>query len=748
MTRSELPTAADSVDPQAVRRDLEAVVAGDVRFDRLTRGLYANDAGGHQIVPMGVVLPQTQQDVLDTLAVCVRWGVPLTARGGGTSQKGQCLGTGVVVDFSRYFTNIFEVNIAEKWARVEPGVVLDDLNCAVQPHGLRFGLDIATSNRATIGGLIADNTLRIDHVLGLKVLLADGSIIVTQPLCDDDVAERCRLPSLEGACYRTVRRLHHFPPARSASDGAARRFNLSDVFVGSQGTLGLILDATIRIVDVPAVTRLESAPKQTFGPAPGAEFRELKRTFDPDNVLNPDVRAGVVPQVSAKPQAEIPTTFDFSAQGGIVRAAEQCTATGVCRQRRQGIMCPSYQATREEQHSTRGRANILRLALTGQLGFQGLTDRAVKDVLELCLECKACKSECPNHVDLARMKAEFLHQYRQKHGLPWRNWLFGNVAGWYRLGLKHPRLFKMLTEPYWARRLAEIVLGVDRHRLIPAPAHASWSQRQSVGDDWCEMPSSRRQRRVLLFPDTFMNYIEPELGYAVQEVLARLGCETVAPGCEPSALAGGVCNHLTCCVRPFIANGMLDEAMAAARHNVERLYPWAANGEKIIACEPSCILTIKDDYPALLRGDWGDKAKTVAAACRTFEEFALETWDASLPLAAAKHRRILVQAHCHQRSLVGMEPLLHLLRRIPGAEVIDLDAGCCGGAGSFGYEREHYEISRLVGEQRLFPALRQLATDDSIVVAPGFSCRQQIEHFTGIRALHPAQLLGDLLPSA
>ena len=293
MTRPPLPTAADPVDPQAVRRDLEEVLAGDVRFDRLTRGLYASDASVYQIVPMGVVLPKTQQDVLDTLAVCARWGVPLTVRGGGTSQAGQCIGAGVVLDFSRHFTNILEINVAEKWARVEPGVVLDDLNRAVKPHGLQFAPDISTSNRATIGGMIANNASgthslihgqTIDHVLGLKVLLADGSIIVTGSLSDAEWTERRQLPSLEGACYRSVRRLaqkhageieRRFPRILRGVGGynldrftacglalagkspsakpQATVFNLSDIFVGSEGTLGITLDATVRLVDVLAV---------------------------------------------------------------------------------------------------------------------------------------------------------------------------------------------------------------------------------------------------------------------------------------------------------------------------------------------------------------------------------------------------------------------------------------------------------------------------------------------------------------
>ena len=252
---------------------------------------------------------------------------------------------------------------------------------------------------------------------------------------------------------------------------------------------------------------------------------------------------------------------------------------------------------------------------------------------------------------------------------------------------------------------------------------------------------------VLLFPDTFMNYHEPETGVATLVLLLRInqlvinGLPNAAKRATP---AGNVWpDQLRCCGRPMISNGMLTEAVALAAHNVERLFPWASKGLPIIACEPSCILTIKDDYPALLQGDLRRKARTVAERCFTFDEFAETHWiDGLAPTAGP--RQILVQGHCHQRSLVGMNPTLKLLRRIPGTEVIDLDAGCCGMAGSFGYEKEHYEISRMVGEQRLFPAIRQAASDN-VIVAPGFSCRMQIEHFTGRKALHPAILLQSLL---
>jgi Fe-S oxidoreductase len=277
------------------------------------------------------------------------------------------------------------------------------------------------------------------------------------------------------------------------------------------------------------------------------------------------------------------------------------------------------------------------------------------------------------------------------------------------------------------RWLNEKLLGIDRRRLPPAFARRTARRPEAASAD------PARGRPVLLFRDTFVRYYGPEVEEAARTVLARAGARVEGPA------------DLACCGRPFISNGMLDDAVACARHNVERLAPHARRGGAVLACEPSCVLTIKDDYPALLRAELRAPAEAVASACLTFEEYLEELFSAGeQALFRPGPKAVLVQGHCHQRSLVGMGPTLRLLRRIPGAEVIDLDAGCCGMAGSFGYEVEHYEVSRLVGEQKLFPALRQ-ASADAVVVAPGFSCRLQIEHFTGRRALHPAELLAGVL---
>ncbi len=963
------------VDVAALRAALATAVRGEVRCERLDRALYSTDASVYQIVPLGVVLPRDAADVVATLKVCADFGVPLTARGGGTSQAGQCIGPGVILDCSKYLHNILEVNAAERWVRVEPGCVLDDLNQHVKPLGLQFAPDISTANRATLGGMIANNSSgthslihgkTIDHVLELRVLLADGSVVELRPLDEMELDKKTRQQDQEGACYRVVRQLaaehaaeidRRYPKilrrvggynldAFVPRPGAA--FNLAQLFVGSEGTLGVVLEAKLRLVELPrakallvvqfadlldalaavpailahcpaavevmdryildctklnadaarlrdflrgdpgailviefyadaaaelpgrlaaleadlrgrgcgehhhpatdaaaqariwklrtlalglsmaekgdakAISFVEDtavAPEhlrdyiaeflqiiarqgttagvyahasvgclhvrpivdlktaeglrrfeaiaaevaelvlkyggalsgehgdglvrspfqaKMFGPTLYEAFRTLKYTFDPRGLFNPGKVVDAPPLTAnlrygpAYVTPDVPTTFDFSSDGGVVRAAELCAGVGECRKRRGGTMCPSFQATRDEQHSTRGRANTLRLALTGQLGLTGLTDPAVLDALDLCLECKACKSECPTNVDMARLKAEVLHQHGRRHGLPLRHRVFGHVATLSQWGCRLAPLSNWSARGWLGRWLNERLLGIDRRRRPPRFAARPFLRRPQVRD----VAPANGQPQVLLFPDTFMNFHEPDIGLAALEVLRRLG-QHVTPDLP---------DGLRCCGRPMISNGLLDAAVANARHNVERLFPWADAGRPIVACEPSCILTIKDDYPALLQGEQRRRALAVAAQCFTFEEFAEKAITEAGTAFALRPgpKRVLLQGHCHQCALVGIGPALRLLRRIPGAEVSDLDAGCCGMAGSFGYEREHYEVSRLVGEQRLFPALRQ-ADADAVVVAPGFSCRLQIEHFTGRRALHPASLLRSLL---
>jgi len=978
-----VPPSQGGESPRELGDALAGVISThDVRCDRVSRALYASDASVYQIVPLMVAFPATAEDVAAAVQVCSRFAVPITARGGGTSQAGQPIGPGVILDCSKQFNRVLEINADERWVRVEPGCVLDELNLALAPYGLLFAPDVSTSNRATIGGMIANNSCgarsvlygkTIDHVLELKIVLSDGSVVHLEPLTEPRVEAKCARADLEGACYRVTRRLaaeraeeidRHFPkilrrvggynldefvPERLKNRGELA-FNLARLFVGSEGTLGVTVEAKLALVERPRAratfvvefagllealaaapvilqhgptavevvdkyvldsTRLNAeasrlrdflqgdpaailliefyaeradllpprlatleddlrrrglgdrhlavtdpalqarvwklrtmalglsmaekgdakaisfvedtavAPEDLrdyiaeflaiiarhgttagvyahasvgclhvrpvinlktedgvrkfeaiaadvsdlvlkYGGALSGEhgdglvrspfqekmygsvlyeaFRELKRTFDPHNVMNPGKIVDAPPLAAnlrygpSYVTPAVATTFDFTADGGLLPAAELCVGVGACRKKSEGTMCPSFQATRDEKDSTRGRANLLRLAISGQLGFEGFTDPHVHEILDLCLECKACKSECPTNVDMARLKAEFLHQFYRRHGVPWRNRIFGHVANAGRIGSALAPLSNWLTRSAPARWLNERLLGIDRRRVPPAFARRTLLQR--FPDVQVYNQSDIRERQVLLFPDTFTNFFEPEIGAAAIALFKRAGCLVTfgPPG-------------LRCCGRPLISNGLLEEAVANARHNVERLHEWSRRGRQIIACEPSCILTMRDDYPALLKGELRSRAETVAESCWTFEEFlasilelergALIDWKPGL-------EQILVQAHCHQRSLVGTGSMLKLLHHVPGAEVIELDAGCCGMAGSFGYEVEHYEISRRVGEQRLLPAVRD-ASPGAVVVAPGFSCRLQIQHFTGRAAVHPAELLQSCL---
>ncbi|MGE5192327.1 MAG: (Fe-S)-binding protein, partial [Deltaproteobacteria bacterium] len=492
---------------------------------------------------------------------------------------------------------------------------------------------------------------------------------------------------------------------------------------------------------------------------------------DPTGIFNPGKIVHASPltdNLRFGPRYEthaVETVFDFSDYGGAARAAEQCGGVGACRKKLSGTMCPSYMATRDEVDSTRGRANALRLAIAGKLGGVGMADPALGPVLDLCLECKACKSECPTGMDLARLKAEFLHQSHQLHGSSRRARFLAKaekVAMW---GSRLAPLSNWLAGSVPARWLAERLLGLDRRRTPPRFARKTfydwWSdgRQQSIG-----APGSDRPVAVL-FADTFTNFYEPEILQAVVELAAMWGWSLTVP-------------ERVCCGRPLISKGFLDEAGRQAEAVTRSLAPFAQKGLPIIFCEPSCYSAVRDDHPHLLRGTLQDQSRTVAAACLTFEEWAgkidmqrqasnstgslfdpfdrFDLFDpgpaASQPASAVHPAtaivrppvHILLHSHCHQKALVGTAPVVRLLSRIPGCTVTDLDSGCCGMAGSFGYEREHYAVSQAIGERRLLPAVRERPAG-SAVVAPGFSCRHQIAHFTGVAPVHPAVLLASLM---
>jgi FAD/FMN-containing dehydrogenase/Fe-S oxidoreductase len=949
-----------------LRRDLQSQTTGEVRFDEISRALYSTDASVYQIKPQGVVLPRSRDDLIRIVRLCAEHGCSMTMRGGGTSQAGQAIGPGLIVDTSKHLNRVLELNVAQRWARVEPGIVLDELNARLKIHGLRFAPDISTASRATVGGMMANNSSgarsvlygkTIDHVLEQEVVLSDGTVTQFRPLSRGELDGKCAGEGLEAVCYQVVRRLarehaeeidRRFPKVLRRVGGynldefvsPDRPFNLSKLMVGSEGTLGVVLESKINLVPLPAakavlaiqfgdlLEALAAAPlilrhrpsaievmdkfildhtrqsaqldalrnsfiegepggllcvevygdrqedlpprlqaveqelrerglgyrfhyafdlpgqariwslreaalglsmamkgdakslsfvedtavrpeklrdyiekflqlvhshgtsagvyahasvgclhvrpvinmkteegvrkfeaianavadlaleyggalsgehgdglvrspfmEKMFGPVLYQAFRTIKRTFDPQGIFNPGKIVDAPPLTAnlrygggyATPTPV--TFFDYSEYGGLGGAVDMCSGLGVCRKTLDGTMCPSYMVTREEADSTRGRANVLRLAMAGRLGEAGLGDDGVYDVLDLCLECRACKAECPVGVDMARFKSEFLADYWSRHRVSTHARALGHARTLAKWGSAFAPLSNWIMNSGAGRRAAEKWLGIDRRRALPAFAPLTLARMAPASDSRCE---------AVVFNDTFTNYYEPEIGMAVIDVLRVAG------------VRAGLAWH-QCCGRPQISKGFLGEARTLASRNADALFPHAAAGRKIVFCEPSCLSAVREDAPSLLRGDARTKAQAVASACVLFEEYA-QTAVKNLPLRPGP-AEILLHGHCHQKSMGLLAPARSLLASIPGAVVVDLDAGCCGMAGSFGYAARHFDVSRAIGERKLLPAVRN-RKPGTVVVAAGTSCRHQVKDFTGEPAIHPAVLLRSLLDIA
>ncbi len=473
-----------------------------------------------------------------------------------------------------------------------------------------------------------------------------------------------------------------------------------------------------------------------FGDKIYRAFLDLKEAMDPDNILNPgkvvnapdltdDLRWGG--EYSTVP---IQTELDFSKEGGFARAIESCNGAGVCRKRMAGTMCPSYHATMDEEHSTRGRANALRAALSGRLPAQELTSRRMYDVLDLCLACKACKTECPTNVDMAKIKYEWLAHYYREHGVPLHAKAFGRVESMYRVGSKVARLANWAVSLRPAQWLNEKLLHVDRRRQLPQFATQTfrkWFSRRIPG------PRAGAKGTVVLLDDCFLNYNYPEVGRAAVELLEASGHEVLLA-------------DKRCCGRPMLSKGLLRDAREAAEHNVRELDGYATRGIPIVGCEPSCLLTLRDEYRDLVTDEAADR---VAGSAFMLDEFLVrlanqgdlsDMWEAGA-------KDVVFHGHCHQKAHIGSAPSLEALRLVPGRMVQEVDSGCCGMAGSFGFEKGHYEISRKIGAERLFPAVEAAGRDTEIAVS-GVSCRQQIDHFTSRKARHVAEILRDSLKGA
>ena len=475
--------------------------------------------------------------------------------------------------------------------------------------------------------------------------------------------------------------------------------------------------------------------EKMFGPQLYNAFREVKRAFDPKGIMNPGKIVDPPPMTEnlrispAYHTLDIETAFAFTEEGSLAGAIEMCNGQGACRKVLEGTMCPSYMATRDEEHSTRGRANALRAAISGTLPVDALTGERLYQVMDLCLACKGCKAECPSSVDMAKLKYEFLDRYHKANGYPLRDRFFANISGLSRLGAFFAPLSNWVLRSQLFKQLMERMVGIDARRDLPPFASRTFSQWFRARGD--VQPETATRGKVLLFPDTFTNYNHPDVGIAATLVLERLGYEVVVPSVK-------------CCGRPMLSRGMVDKAKKNARFNVDSVFPHVEQGAKLVGVEPGCILTFRDDYVDLLGGD--SKARAVAESTMLVEEFvlyALREEGAHLELAGGP-TKVLYHGHCHQKAIVGTGPALELLRSIRGCDVREVPSGCCGMAGSFGYEKEHYDISMSVGEQILFPAIRS-QQGDFVVVSDGVSCRQQIEHATGRRTKHLVEVLAEAL---
>jgi FAD/FMN-containing dehydrogenase/Fe-S oxidoreductase len=484
--------------------------------------------------------------------------------------------------------------------------------------------------------------------------------------------------------------------------------------------------------------------EKLFGPSLYRTFRELKAAFDPQGIMNPGKIVDAPPMTAnlryggTYKARQVKTFFRFAREGGFDRAVEMCNGAAVCKKKLEGTMCPSYMVTLEEEHSTRGRANALRAAINGHLSAEALTSPRMYEVFDLCLECKGCKAECPSNVDMAKLKYEFLAQYYARNGTPLRARLFGNLEALNRVGCACAPLSNWVANSAPARWLSERLLGIHRNRQLPPFARETFTRwfaqrngRRGVSVAPGPAPSLGTRGPVVLFNDTYMTYNYPELGKAAVKVLEAAGFEVILADKK-------------CCGRPMISKGLLQQAKENAAYNVDRLSRYAEQSIPIVGLEPSCILTFRDEYPDLVDDP---RAERLAKGTFLIEEFLLglhEQGQLHLPLRSGV-KSVLLHGHCHQKALLGSNPSLQILRRLPEARVEEVDSGCCGMAGSFGYEKEHYEMSLAIGNRRLFPAIKAKGPEWEVVAA-GVSCRQQIAHGTGRRAKHLIEVLADALP--
>ncbi len=961
---------------------LEKQIEGEIFRSESWRLIYATDASVFKEVPVAVCHPRTENDLQQILSFARTHNIPLIPRTAGTSLAGQVVGHGLVVDFSRYMNKIIELNTEKRWVRVQPGVILDDLNRFLAPHGLFFGPETSTSNRCMMGGMVANNSCGShslvygstrDHTLEIKAILSDGSTALFGELDAESFRNKCVGSKVENKVYQQlfemlskkenqeeIRKNYPDPGIRRRNTGYAldlllnstvfggdEPFNMCKILSGAEGTLAVYTEIKLSLVTLPppekglvcvhlnsledalqanlvalqhqpvavelidkvildctkkniahrknrfflkgdpvsvlvvefacnsreevskratemeshlrkkglgyhfpllfdsdinkvwalrkaglgllsnmpgdakavaviedTAVNVETLPdfirevlelleklntrcvffahigtgeihirpilnmksradierfhqiafetallvKKYRGSLSGEHgdgrlrggfiplvigernyqmLREVKATWDPLNIMNPgkiidppSIKT-FLRYVPGQPEKKIKTYFNYDQTLGFLRAIEQCNGSGDCRKPHQagGVMCPSYQATLNEYDSTRGRANLLREFITNSPKKNPCDHKELIDILDLCLSCKGCKTECPSNVDVGKYKAEVLQHYYDANGTPLSARITGAYAKFYQIGSLWPQLFNYFAKKRLSNSIIKKVMGFAPKRSLPL------LQKQSLRS-WArkELPrlngKINNNKKVFLFCDEFTNLNDTQTGTRAILLLHHMGYWVELPQHAESG-------------RTWLSKGLLKKAGKIAIQNLEALLPLVNEAHPLIGIEPSAILTFRDEYPDLVPKTLREDAARLAACCFTFEEFIAKANEDGMidpDIFDNKKQKIYLHGHCHQKALSSMD-FSHKMLSIPdGKEIIQIECGCCGMAGSFGFEKDHYELSMQIGELSLFPAIRKAETD-ALIVAGGTSCRQQIEDGTGRQALHPVDAL-------
>ena len=966
---------------------LKTRLNGDLFTNFATRILYATDASVYRELPLAVARPKNKDDVRELIRFAGREQITLIPRGAGTSLAGQVVGNGIVVDVSKYMNRILEINADERWIRIEPGVVLDEMNLVLEPYGLFFGPETSTSNRCVMGGMVGNNSCGAhsllygstrDHTLELKTIISDGSEVLFGPLTKEEFDKKQHGDHLENKIYRhiagmlsdpenrdEIRRAFPDPRIRRRNTGYAidlllesepfsvngEPFNFCKLLAGSEGTLAFTVEIKLNLLPLPpkekglvcvhfeklehafyanlialkhqpgaielidhvileqtkdnisqrknrffirgnpeAILIIEFAReskaeileiaqamesdmrKAGYGyhfplvsgadiskvwalrkaglglmsniagdakpvslvedtavypevlPEYIAEFQELlkrfglnavyhahiatgelhlrpvlnlkdpkdvelfhevafetaklvkkyrgslsgehgdgrlrgefiplmvgeknyrllkeiKETWDPENIFNrgkiidpPPMNTMLRYEPGAKTR-EIETIFDFSRDEGMMRAVEKCNGSGDCRKSEiiGGTMCPSFMATRDENNTTRARANTLREFLSRTDTKNPFDSREIYNALDLCLSCKGCKSECPSSVDITKYKAEFLQHYYDAHGIPLRTRVIAYFSQFNKLGMIVPGITNFFLTNRFTASMVKKMLGFAPKRSIPRLYKftlRSWLKRNLPHIN----PAGRTRGKVYLFVDEFTQYNDTEIGMKAVELLTRLGYRVEVTRHKESG-------------RTFLSKGLVRKAKKIANYNVEALYKLIDDDTPLIGIEPSGILTFRDEYPELVDKHLVKHARTLGKNALMFDEF----FEREIKAGRIDKNRfskdavhIRLHGHCYQKSLASTAPTKAMLSFPLNYRVEEIKSGCCGMAGAFGYEKEHYDLSMKVGELILFPEVRK-TPNETIIAAPGTSCRHQIKDGTGRRALHPIEIMFDAL---